>query len=269
MGEEIDESDGSSDSDEEGSESSEEAEEAPQIAQVDEDEDMNIDGGDENTMDDEEEQKPTRGGIGSSRIGIGGGRTGLGMNFARAGTLPETEPVEPQPTTAPGGRGGIGSSSRAAGIGTRKVPTFAPPSSTTKPGMTVEDGDEPLSSRVGLGAANRSNHNSTQAASVASSSGQGIPPPSSNSGTSTPQQTRLPTAFGSRTQRAFVRNTQPTTPGVAPVQLSYEEKAHFVKIAGGFGARMMAKMGWEAVRWKFFRIVVLVADVLYRVLVSV
>jgi tuftelin-interacting protein 11 len=245
--EELDEPDGSSDSDEESSESSEDAEEAPQIAQVDED-DMDIDAGDENTMDDEEEQKPTRGGIGSNRIGIGGGRTGLGMNFARAGTLPETEPVEPQPTAAPGGRGGIGSSSRAAGIGTRKVPTFAPPSSTTKPRMRVEDGDEPSSSRVGLGAINRSNYNTTQADSVASSSGQGIPPRSSNSGTSTPQQAGLPTAFGSRTQRAFVRNTQPTTPGVAPVQLSYEEKAHFAKIAGGFGARMMAKMGWEAVR---------------------
>ena len=182
MDEELDEPDGSSDSDEESSESSEDAEEAPQIAQVDEDEHMDIDGGDENPMDDEEEQKPTRGGIGSSRIGIGGGRTGLGMNFARAGTLPETEPVEPQPTAAPGGRGGIGSSSRAAGIGTRKVPTFAPPSSTTKPRMRVEDGDEPSSSRVGLGAINRSNYNTTQADSVASSSGQGIPPRSSTGG---------------------------------------------------------------------------------------
>lgn len=43
-----------------------------------------------------------------------------------------------------------------------------------------------------------------------------------------------------------MRNSQPSTPGIAPVQLSYEEKAHFAKISGSFGAKMMAKMGWEA-----------------------
>jgi hypothetical protein len=54
----------------------------------------------------------------------------------------------------------------------------------------------------------------------------------------------VPGSFTARTQRAFVRSSEPNEPVVAPVQLSYEERVHF---AGGFGARMMAKMGWEVV----------------------
>ena len=62
----------------------------------------------------------------------------------------------------------------------------------------------------------------------------------------------LPSSFGApRPQRAFVRNgagvgspsgTRPATP------LSATEQAHFSKVAGTFGARMLSKMGWEAGR---------------------
>ena len=57
----------------------------------------------------------------------------------------------------------------------------------------------------------------------------------------------LPSAFGrsSRPQRAFVRNgASPTPPPLKP-NLSASENAHFRKIEGTFGARMLAKMGWE------------------------
>ncbi|EGO22261.1 hypothetical protein SERLADRAFT_362607 [Serpula lacrymans var. lacrymans S7.9] len=56
----------------------------------------------------------------------------------------------------------------------------------------------------------------------------------------------LPSTFGSaRTQRSFVRSgsasaSKPATP------LPAHEQAHFSKIGGSFGARMLAKMGWEA-----------------------
>ena len=59
----------------------------------------------------------------------------------------------------------------------------------------------------------------------------------------------LPTSFGaSRAQRAFVRAAPAQTPPVPKADLSAEERAHFAKISGSFGAKMMAKMGWSAVR---------------------
>ncbi|PFH51847.1 hypothetical protein AMATHDRAFT_58383 [Amanita thiersii Skay4041] len=68
------------------------------------------------------------------------------------------------------------------------------------------------------------------------------PPPSE----STPSVAHdLPTSFGSRAanQRAFVRDANPSP---KPVILSAEERAHFSKIQGTFGAKMLAKMGWQA-----------------------
>lgn len=183
-------------------------------------------------MDVEEEppEQPTRSGIGASRAGLGSGRAGLGMGFASAGKL--RDPLEedsqpPQPTSK-------------GGIGMKKVPTFA----TAKEPVSEKQVDERDEPRTGIGSTSRSQPPGLRAS----------PLPPSNSGTSTPQQSDLPTGFGSRTQRAFVRNAQPPTPGIAPVQLSYEEKAHFAKISGGFGARMMAKMGWEAVSCYFIQI---------------
>lgn len=58
----------------------------------------------------------------------------------------------------------------------------------------------------------------------------------------------LPSAFGgsSRPQRAFVRNGTPSAPPPPKPNLSASESAHFRKIESSFGARMLAKMGWEA-----------------------
>ena len=59
----------------------------------------------------------------------------------------------------------------------------------------------------------------------------------------------LPTSFGaSRTQRAFVRAAPTQAAPIPKAELSAEERAHFAKISGSFGAKMMAKLGWSAVR---------------------
>jgi tuftelin-interacting protein 11 len=60
----------------------------------------------------------------------------------------------------------------------------------------------------------------------------------------------FPSAFGkqARPQRAFVRDgsagSGASTP--KPVNLTATERAHFSKISGTFGARMLEKMGWQA-----------------------
>jgi tuftelin-interacting protein 11 len=58
----------------------------------------------------------------------------------------------------------------------------------------------------------------------------------------------LPSAFGgnSRPQRAFVRNATPTVPPPSKPSLSATESAHFRKLETSYGARMLAKMGWES-----------------------
>lgn len=55
----------------------------------------------------------------------------------------------------------------------------------------------------------------------------------------------LPSSFGPRSQsQSFVRNANPTSRPAVP--LTPAELAHFNKMQGTFGARMLAKMGWQA-----------------------
>jgi tuftelin-interacting protein 11 len=72
------------------------------------------------------------------------------------------------------------------------------------------------------------------------------PVPPASDDTSIPSD--LPSAFSAsaRPQRAFVRNGASSTPPPAKPNLSAQETAHFRKIGGSLGARMLAKMGWEA-----------------------
>lgn len=135
--------------------------------------------------DDEEEQRPSMGGI------------GLGISKVSA-------------SSSSFSKGGIGSS--RGGIG----------SSANQPLLATSNGgissiNTPSNSKGGIG---------------------------SRPSASTPQVTEeLPSAFGNRNQRSFVRDTNPTKPAVP---LNAAELAHFNKLQGSFGARMLAKMGWQA-----------------------
>jgi tuftelin-interacting protein 11 len=64
----------------------------------------------------------------------------------------------------------------------------------------------------------------------------------SHSPSPTPES--FPSAFGvARAQRSFVRSESPASKPATP--LPAHERAHFSKL-GGFGAKMMEKMGWQA-----------------------
>ncbi|KAF7356333.1 Tuftelin-interacting protein 11 [Mycena venus] len=54
----------------------------------------------------------------------------------------------------------------------------------------------------------------------------------------------LPASFGNRSRPSFVRDDSPSTRPATP--LSASEQAHFNKIQGTIGARLLAKMGWQA-----------------------
>jgi tuftelin-interacting protein 11 len=52
-------------------------------------------------------------------------------------------------------------------------------------------------------------------------------------------------------QSSFLRNGSgsTSTPGLGTPKLSQEERLHFSKLQGSFGAKLMEKMGWQAVSW--------------------
>lgn len=67
--------------------------------------------------------------------------------------------------------------------------------------------------------------------------------PSTSKPTPTPIQEDTPSSFGNSRSTSFVRDAKPP-PRAAP--LSAAEQAHFNKLSGSFGARMLQKMGWQA-----------------------
>lgn len=176
-----------------------------------------------------------------------------------------------------GSRGGIGSSSRG-GIGsssagtnsTRAPPSFAPrqglgAGNTARPPMfTSAKTLDPSSLTEAHERDNTnahptpSNRDTDDVMNPVPSSAAATPPPRTPTPSAQPtpsaamsqMATNLPTAFGAtRTQRAFVRNEslRPDSSTPAPVQLSYEERAHFVGLSSSYGAKLMEKMGWRAV----------------------
>lgn len=62
--------------------------------------------------------------------------------------------------------------------------------------------------------------------------------------TSYTAEEELPSSFGNRGQRSFVRDAHPSAKPAIP--LSAAEMTHFNKLQGSFGARMLSKMGWQA-----------------------
>jgi tuftelin-interacting protein 11 len=134
--------------------------------------------------------------------------------------------------------GGIGSSSMSAaksftraGIGS-SGPVNTTPESENMPRFGL--GGMRTTTTAGIGSAARTPSNTATMASFASPSPVAPTP--------------FPTAFGAmRAQRAFVRNDGSSSPSGRPATpLSSADRAHFSKISGSFGARMLAKMGWEA-----------------------
>ncbi|KAJ3918762.1 GC-rich sequence DNA-binding factor-like protein-domain-containing protein [Lentinula edodes] len=95
---------------------------------------------------------------------------------------------------------------------------------------------------IGIGFSKAGATSSTIKASSFTSSKGGIG--SRTSVTHTPSSDP-PSAFTSQTRSAsFVRDSTPTVRPAAP--LSYAEQAHFAKLSGSFGARILGKMGWKA-----------------------
>ncbi|KAF8074956.1 GC-rich sequence DNA-binding factor-like protein-domain-containing protein [Lyophyllum atratum] len=119
----------------------------------------------------------------------------------------EDEPERP-------GMGGIG-------LGASKVPTEQP---------IFKGGIGSSSSKGGIGSFGAPSKGGIGARTTTSTT------------TSTPEPTEdLPSVFG---KRSFVRNGTPSSKPAVP--LSAPEAAHFSKLQGSFGARMLSRMGWQA-----------------------
>jgi tuftelin-interacting protein 11 len=74
--------------------------------------------------------------------------------------------------------------------------------------------------------------------------GSANPVPAQSSKSSSPAPESFPSAFGAaHAQRSFLRSDSPASKAATP--LPAHERAHFSKL-GGFGAKMMEKMGWQA-----------------------
>ncbi|KAI0730614.1 TFP11-domain-containing protein [Earliella scabrosa] len=134
-------------------------------------------------------------------------------------------------------RGGIGSSN--AGVGSSSAtPMFS------KGGIGSSSTATPMFSKGGIGSSRVTAEPATSAPPSASAS----PSPAPASGDDLPST--FPTAFGAaRPQRSFLRqNDSSTGTPRSSTPLSSAEHAHFSKISGTFGARMLAKMGWQAGR---------------------
>lgn len=160
-------------------------------------------------MDKDEEEKPRMGGVGAGAAHTSG-LSGL-SSFSRGGIGSSSHDSATAPSFS--SRGGIRSSSAESSGFARSGIGSAP--QTTEPAA-------PAPTRGGIG----------------SSRPSGIDAPDMDSD--------MPTSFGAkpRAQRAFVREA--AAPPRTATPLSSTEAAHFSKLTGTFGARMLQKMGWQA-----------------------
>ncbi|KAI0769250.1 GC-rich sequence DNA-binding factor-like protein-domain-containing protein [Irpex lacteus] len=176
---------------------------------------------------DEPEDAPQFGGlgIGASKAGIGSSRGGIGSSKGGIGSS----------------KGGIGSSK--GGIG------------STKSGIgssTVGLGSGSSKGGIGSSGFSKGGIGAFKAASAADTTQTSASPPTAAAATPpiVAEDLNLPSSFGksARPQRAFVRDegsgSGSSTP--KPTVLSASERAHFSKLGGTFGARMLEKMGWQA-----------------------
>jgi tuftelin-interacting protein 11 len=156
--------------------------------------------------DEMEDERPRLGGIGS-----------------KAKSMDNTTNEMPMPSFSKGGigssKGGIGSSKGGIGSGKGGI-------GSSKGGIG--------SSKEGIG----STSNTSSKGDIGSSQPSAATPVDTSD---------LPTSFGmSRPQRSFVRDEsgRAVPPRAAPM-LPAEERLHFSKLEGSYGARLLAKMGWQ------------------------
>ncbi|KIP04527.1 hypothetical protein PHLGIDRAFT_75791 [Phlebiopsis gigantea 11061_1 CR5-6] len=130
---------------------------------------------------------------------------------------------------------GLGATKAGIGIGARK---------TGLGGIGASSRGNPASAFSGF---SKSGSNTFNLSSVTETPPTTSPAPEADR--ATPETLNVPTAFGkqARPQRAFVRedaSSGSSTP--KPANISATERAHFNKISGTFGARLLEKMGWQA-----------------------
>jgi tuftelin-interacting protein 11 len=123
-----------------------------------------------------------------------------------------------------------------------------PPSRVPSPRIREEEDEEPPPRpRFGGIGSGASQSNPTDSFSGFKKGGIGSSKPVhaaqlSHSPSTTPES--FPSAFGAaHAQRSFIRSDSPASKPASP--LPAHERAHFSKL-GGFGAKMMEKMGWQA-----------------------
>ncbi|KAI0091465.1 GC-rich sequence DNA-binding factor-like protein-domain-containing protein [Irpex rosettiformis] len=146
--------------------------------------------------------------------------------------------------------GGFGLGASEAGIGSSRGGI-----GSSKGGIGSSGGLGFGTSRGGIGSSGFSkggigSFKAASAPDITTSVSSTPPPAASVSPPVTAEDLNLPPSFGKtvRTQRNFVRDegsgSGSSTP--KPPMLSASERAHFNKISGTFGARMLEKMGWQA-----------------------
>jgi len=121
------------------------------------------------------------------------------------------------------------------------------PSRVPSPRIREEEDEEPPPRARFSAGASQSNLTGSFSGFKKGGIGSSKPVPAaqpSNLPSPAPEPESFPSAFGAaRTQRSFIRGDSPASKPATP--LPAHERAHFNKL-GGFGAKMMEKMGWQA-----------------------
>ncbi|KAJ7180967.1 GC-rich sequence DNA-binding factor-like protein-domain-containing protein [Mycena filopes] len=135
-----------------------------------------------------------------------------------------------------GSKGGIGSGSKG-GIGSSRA---APSATFSKAGLGSAFAKSGMSafSKAGDEPPNPSSP-TPSTGGIGSKGGIG-----SRATAPAPSEEEFPSAFSKRSKPSFVRDSSPSNRPATP--LTAAERAHFSKIGGSIGARLMAKMGWQA-----------------------
>lgn len=194
--------------------------------------------------------------------GSGGRKGGKGerrRDWAKAPAFVSGEKVDLDKTTdvemkgeESGSEGGDEGGSQGDAMDEDSEPS-RPPSPRVREEEEDEPEERPRFGGLGIGASKvrpSGTFSGFSRGGIGSSSKQSSLPPASASPSPGPISTEdLPTSFGSaRAQRSFVRNGA-TSSGLntpKPVPLNASERQHFSKLESSFGARMLAKMGWQA-----------------------